>query len=103
MLNPDLKEKVLQTVGSIPKGKLSTYGDIATLAGLPRHARFVGTVLKNLPAGSKIPWHRVINSQGRSSFPAGSDAFAKQVQRLEAEGVILTGDKYLLRHYRWKP
>lgn len=103
MLNPDHKEKILQTVGAIPKGKLSTYGNIAALAGMPRHARFVGTVLKNLPAGSKIPWHRVINSQGRSSFPEGSDAFHKQVQRLEAEGVILSGGKYNLRHYLWNP
>ena len=103
MLNPDNKEKILQTVGAIPKGKLSTYGNIAALAGMPRHARFVGTVLKNLPAGSKIPWHRVINSQGRSSFPEGSDAFHKQVQRLEAEGVILSGGKYNLRHYLWNP
>lgn len=103
MPNPEHQSRILQTIAAIPAGKLCTYGKIAELACLPRHARFVGTILKNLPSGSKIPWHRVINSQGRISFPEGSDAFAKQVQRLEAEGVILTGGKYNLRHYLWNP
>ncbi|MEZ5510650.1 MAG: MGMT family protein [Gammaproteobacteria bacterium] len=99
----EYKDRILQTIAAIPRGRVCTYGKVAQLAGLPRHARFVGTLLKNLPSGSKIPWHRVINSQGRISFPEGSDAFAKQVQRLEAEGVILTGGKYNLRHYLWNP
>ncbi|MGB3621000.1 MAG: MGMT family protein, partial [Ketobacter sp.] len=58
------KNILLQVIASIPKGKVSTYGGVAALAGMPRHARYVGTVLKNLPAGSKIPWHRVVNSKG---------------------------------------
>lgn len=103
MPNPEHQSRILQTIAAIPRGKICTYGKIAELAGLPRHARLVGATLKNLPKGSKIPWHRVINSQGRSSFPEGSDAFNKQQQRLEAEGVILTGGKYNLRHYLWTP
>lgn len=103
MTTPELQQKILQTIASIPKGKLCTYGKIAELAGLPRYARLVGRTLKNLPPGSKIPWHRVINSQGRISFPEGSDAFRKQLQRLESEGVILSGGKYNLRHYLWNP
>lgn len=99
----EYKDRILQTIAAIPHGHVCTYGKVAQLAGLPRHARFVGTLLKHLPSGSKIPWHRVINSQGRISFPEGSDAFAKQVQRLEAEGVILSGRKYNLRHYLWNP
>ena len=103
MPNPEHQEKILRTIAAIPRGNVCTYGGIAALAGLPRHARLVGATLRNLPRGSKIPWHRVINSQGRSSFPEGSDAFHKQTQRLEAEGVILTGGKYNLRLYLWNP
>ena len=47
------KHKVLQTIGLIPYGKVCTYGVIAEYAGLPRRARYVGTVLKNLPAIQK--------------------------------------------------
>lgn len=103
MPNPEYQTRILQAVAAIPRGKICTYGKIAELAGLPRHARLVGATLKNLPTGSKIPWHRVINSQGRSAFPEGSDTFKKQQQRLEAEGVILSGGKYDLRHYLWTP
>ena len=103
MPNPEFQHRILQTIAAIPKGRVCTYGKVAELAGLPRHARLVGATLRNLPGGSRIPWHRVINSQGRSSFPEGSDAFHKQIQRLEAEGVILTGGKYNLRQYLWNP
>ncbi len=103
MTTPELQQRILQTIACIPAGKLCTYGKIAEIAGLPRYARLVGSTLKNLPSGSRIPWHRVVNSQGRISFPEGSDAQRKQVQRLEAEGVILTGGKYNLRHYLWMP
>lgn len=103
MPTPERQQKILQTIAAIPPGQLCTYGKIAEIAGLPRYARLVGRTLKNLPAGSKIPWHRVINSQGRIAFPEGSDAYHQQVQRLETEGVILTGGKYNLRHYLWTP
>lgn len=103
MSNPEHHSRILHAIAAIPAGKVCTYGKIAELAGLPRHARLVGRVLKNLPPGSRIPWHRVINSQGRSSFPEGTDAWHKQLQRLEAEGVILRGGKFDLREYLWIP
>ncbi|AUM14130.1 MGMT family protein [Ketobacter alkanivorans] len=103
MSSAELKQRLLQVIGSIPKGRVSTYGDIARMAGAPNHARFVGTLLKNLPTGSKIPWQRVINSKGEIAFPAGSDNWIRQQQRLLAEGVVLTGGKVSLRQYRWQP
>ena len=62
-------EKVWQIVHDIPSGHVATYGQIAILAGLPGHARYVGTVLKNLPSQSRLPWHRVVNAKGCISFP----------------------------------
>lgn len=78
---------ILDVVASIPRGRVSTYGVVAERAGLPRQARLVGRVLGGLPAGSRVPWHRVVAAGGRIAFPAGSDARAEQLARLEAEGV----------------
>ena len=59
----DPAQRIWQVVAMIPKGKVASYGQLARLAGMPRHARLVGRTLSNLPKGSKLPWHRVVNSQ----------------------------------------
>ncbi len=92
-------DRILTAVKRIPRGRVSTYGAVADLAGLPRRARLVGTVLKH--ASSRVPWFRVINSSGRISLPAGSDAYLRQKKKLEAEGVIFRGDRVDLRRYGW--
>ncbi len=101
MQNLEIKNAIIQVVGAIPKGKVCTYGIVAERAGLPRHARYVGTLLKNLPPGSRIPWHRVINSKGEISFPEGSDKWIKQKVKLEKEGVEFLGSRVLLKQYLW--
>ncbi len=94
---------ILQILGSIPKGKVATYGQVAKLAGVPRHARYVGTILRNLPHGSSIPWHRVLNGKGESSFPEGSERWLLQRQKLEQEGITIIGNKIQLKCYLWQP
>jgi methylated-DNA-protein-cysteine methyltransferase related protein len=94
-------ERILAAVRKIPRGRVSTYGEIANVAGLPRRARLVGTVLKHAPASKTLPWFRVINSSGRISLPAGSDSYAKQRRKLEAEGVIFRGDRVDITRYGW--
>lgn len=86
-------------VASIPKGQVASYGQIAALAGLPGRARFVGRVLSQLPADSKLPWHRVVNAAGQIAQRAGS---GKQKQRLEAEGVALIKGR-VSRGQFWSP
>lgn len=93
--------KIIAAVRRIPRGKVCTYGSVAEVAGLPRRARLVGTVLRQQPASTKLPWHRVINAGGRISFPGGSDAHALQRRRLEAEGVVFVGGRVDLRRYGW--
>ncbi len=94
-------------VKKIPRGKVATYGQIAALAGMPRHARQAGYALAATPANMKIPWHRVINAQGRISmrlrhWDSGSDDLQKIL--LEAEGVIFDGSgKVNLKQFQWKP
>ena len=77
--------RIYAVVRSIPAGRVATYGQIATLAGLPGHARQVGYALNALPDGQNIPWHRVINSQGKIS-----QRDSAEIQRclLEEEGVV---------------
>ncbi len=99
---PDINSRIWQVVAAVPKGKVCTYGDIAARAGMPGAARRVGRALKVLPSDSRIPWHRIINAGGRISFPAGSDAYERQRERLEAEGVEfkLSGAVDLAK-FRW--
>jgi len=93
-------EMIIAAVRRIPRGKVCTYGDVAEVAGLPRRARLVGTVLRQT-SGRGLPWYRVINAGGRISFPVGSDAYARQRRKLEAEGVVFAGGRVDLRRYGW--
>jgi methylated-DNA-protein-cysteine methyltransferase related protein len=100
-------QSIYAIVKKIPRGKVATYGQVAALAGLGRGARQVGTALRVTPENIKIPWHRVINAQGRISvrikdWRSGSDDLQKIL--LEAEGVEFDGTQKIdLRHFQWKP
>jgi methylated-DNA-protein-cysteine methyltransferase-like protein len=74
-------------VRRIPRGRVATYGQVAELAGLPGHARQVGYALHALPAGSTVPWHRVLNAEGAVSRRATPGGELTQRQLLEREGV----------------
>lgn len=99
----DTDHRIWQVVAMIPRGKVSTYGDVARFAGLPGAARRVGRALGSLPDGSGMPWHRVVNAGGRISLPPGSEGYRLQRDRLAAEGVAFRGDRLDLRTYRWRP
>lgn len=94
--------RVYAMTRKIPRGRVSTYGQIAVLIGAPGAARTVGWALHSLPTGTKVPWHRVINSQGRISI-SGKYSAEVQAERLRAEGIKV--DKYLhvdLKKYLWQ-
>jgi len=80
--------KIYSVVSKIPRGKVATYGQIATLAGIGRNARMVGYALSALPENLNIPWHRVINSRGEISYaPTRGGYDSLQQKLLETEGV----------------
>lgn len=81
----EFKSCLYATLSVIPKGKVISYGQLARLCGYPHHARHVGKALSLLPKESKLPWFRVINSQGKISLTGG--AFERQKKYLENEGV----------------
>ena len=89
----ELRQLIFQQVAAIPCGKVASYGQIARLCGFPNHARFVGRTMQTLPEHSKIPWHRVVNSQGKLSFPDGSPQFLLQKTLLQQEGIVFIGNK----------
>ncbi|EPR7548146.1 DNA base-flipping protein [Vibrio fluvialis] len=94
--------QIFAVIHQIPHGKVSTYGEIARMAGYPGYARHVGKALGNLPKDSKLPWFRVINSKGEISL-TGPD-WDRQRERLVAEGIAVSGQgKISLRIYKWQP
>ncbi len=96
-------ELIWSFVRKVPPGRVATYGQIAELAGLEGHARQVGYALHNLPAGSDVPWHRVINAKGEISPRSAGDSHELQRMLLEAEGVeIDLLGRIDLKAYRWR-
>jgi methylated-DNA-protein-cysteine methyltransferase related protein len=92
-------EAIYKTIARIPVGRVTTYGTVAQLAGLPRRARLVGTALKSLPSAHKIPWQRVIGAGGRLAFPENSDAYTKQRRLLAREGIKMSGTRIDMARY----
>ncbi len=97
--HPNNREALYLALMSVPAGCVITYGQLAALAGLPGAARLAGTVLCGLPEHTELPWHRVINAQGKISLPEDSAGYKEQKKRLEAEGVNFTNNKINLKIY----
>jgi methylated-DNA-protein-cysteine methyltransferase-like protein len=97
--------RIYAVVRRIPRGRVATYGQVATLAGLHGQARLVGYAMSALAETSAVPWHRVINAQGRISPRAGEPAGSLlQRLRLEREGVAFdAGGRVSLKKFRWTP
>lgn len=94
---------IWNVVRRIPKGKVSTYGRIADICGLIGQSRLVGYAMHALPRDTKVPWYRVINAQGRISFPEHSEAFRIQKRFLKSEGIIFTQGKVDFMRFGWPP
>lgn len=91
-------------VDRIPRGRVATYGQVATLAGLPGHARQVGYALAALPDGATTPWQRVINAKGEVSERASFDGAPRQRLLLLDEGVVFGLDGRIdLARFGWRP
>lgn len=88
---PTRQEIIWSVVSQIPAGHAASYGEVARRAGLGGMARYVGYALGQLPPGSRVPWHRVVNRQGRISFAPGSPAADRQKALLLDEGATLLG------------
>ena len=88
-------ERFCLVLAQIPKGKVCSYGHLATLASVG-HARQACYYLRKIPSDTRLPWHRIVNAQGKiSDFSHAS----KQKQRLLAEGIEFTDAGRIPKHY----
>jgi methylated-DNA-protein-cysteine methyltransferase related protein len=94
-VDEELHERVRETIATVPRGKVATYGDIAAIAGAPS-PRMIGRVLAE--DGHDLPWHRILRANGT---PA-PHLVHRQLELLRAEGVLADGPKVDLRTYRWR-
>lgn len=110
VVSPGFNARVYAVVRQVPAGFVTTYGQVATLLGSPRVARHVGFALAALSRTDEpVPWHRVINSQGRISHRGDVHRATEQQRLLEREGVPfdargrvdLSRFRYTFPDFRW--
>ena len=90
---------VLNIVSQIPRGKVTTYGHIAALAGWPSHSRMVGGTLRYAPGAEKLPCHRVANKEGKTAL-----GWSRQRTSLEEEGVTFKANGHVdMERCLWEP
>ena len=95
-------KRVIEVIKSIPKGKIATYGQIADLAGNRFAARQVVWILSLQSDKHKLPWHRVINSQGKIGLKGEGCKIQKRL--LIQEGIVFDErDKVDFKQFLWKP
>lgn len=95
-------EAVYRLVRKIPKGRVMTYGQIATILGAPRAARAVGYAMRACP--ETLPWQRVINGKGGISARGDVERPILQRLMLESEGIRFDEEEHCdLAKYRYEP
>lgn len=94
--------RIFAVIRRIPRGRVSSYGEVAALAGLAGHARLVGYAL-HASAPDSVPWHRVVNARGQLSLARiDPDGALTQRLRLEREGVRFdAGGRVRMARHRW--
>ena len=103
MVGSNFSDRVKRLIAAIPSGRVATYGQIAACAGNHRASRQVAWLLHSSSKKDRLPWHRVINSRGGISLPAGG-GFEEQRLLLEAEGIAVDQNGRVdLKTYLWNP
>jgi methylated-DNA-protein-cysteine methyltransferase-like protein len=92
-----MRLRIERAIRAIPRGKVSTYGGIARIAGFPGAARLVARILHK---GYGLPWQRVLGAGG--AIKLQGDSAMEQRFRLEAEGVRFRGRKVDMKAHEWK-
>jgi len=95
------RNRLYELVKRIPKGRVLTYGQLASAARLPGGARAAGRAMAASPRGQAIPWHRVVAAGGRIAI---REPFASLQRRLlESEGVRLVEGRVAISAHAWAP
>jgi methylated-DNA-protein-cysteine methyltransferase related protein len=94
-------DKVYRLVKKIPRGRVTTYGDLAKKLRLPGGARVVGYAMAGCPSGMGIPWHRVVGAGGRLLISEPHASLQRKL--LASEGVAIDGRRIDMKRYAWSP
>jgi methylated-DNA-protein-cysteine methyltransferase related protein len=94
-------QPVYRLIKKIPRGKVTTYGELARSLRLPGGARAVGYAMAACPSGQGIPWHRVVGAGGRLLIPEPHGSLQRRL--LESEGVKLEGARINMSLFGWSP
>lgn len=94
------KYQLYELLTQIPKGKVTTYGDLAVMLGNKYWARAVGNALHENPNGDKYPCYKVVNTDGKLSMNYAFGGIEEQKRRLEADGISVQNYKVDLDMYK---
>ncbi|MGE0764562.1 MAG: MGMT family protein [Bdellovibrionales bacterium] len=95
--------KVMKVIRQIPRGKVATYKQVAGLSGKPGASRAVAWILNSCSEKYKLPWQRVINSQGKIAFKPLTQNFIMQKKLLQREGVSFINEAEInMAKFQWK-
>jgi len=94
-------EPIYRLVKRIPRGRVTTYGDLARALGVKGGARVVGYAMAGCPAGRGIPWHRVVGAGGRLLI--GEPHASLQRRLLATEGITIEGKRIDMQRFAWSP
>lgn len=94
-------QRVYEIAAKIPKGKVSTYKQLALLAGSPKAVRAVGAAMRNNPDTTVVPCHRVLASDGSMHGYSAGEGIPTKIQKLEEEGVKVVNGKVDLNIFLW--
>lgn len=108
VVGPGFHERVYAVVSKVPRGRVTTYGDVAARLGLRSAARQVGFALAALPADrDDVPWHRVVTGHGRIAARSDGRQSGEQRRRLVADGCAVDAagsvEGFATRRYKFVP
>lgn len=94
-------DPVYRLIKKIPRGRVTTYGELARALRLPGGARAVGYAMAACPSGRGIPWHRVVGAGGRLLIPEPHGSLQRRL--LQTEGIGVEGNKIDMKVHGWSP
>lgn len=97
----EFREKVYELAKKIPKGKVATYRQLASLAGRPKAVRAVGMFMKTNPNSPIVPCHRVVAADGKLTGFSLEGGIELKRKMLLGEGVKFKGEKVDLSISQW--
>lgn len=103
--DPSYRERAYELVLRIPSGRLMSYGLVAKVLGIGYDARAIGNIMYATPDDRRnLPWHRVLNAQGRCSTAGLTSPPDLQQRLLEGEGIVFNDKGQCdLEKYLWTP